>query len=185
MALQKLVPADPQVPVQDTAFSTDALGRYICSTWQEATGNSGPPFSAVVVGAGMYGAYCATKLYRRHPGKRVLVLDAGRFLVSEHVQDLGRIGLDVPAPIWPANDPGVARDLVWGLPWRGNVEFPGLAYCSGGKSLYWGGWCPRLTAGDLQQWPASTAQYLANNYTDVESETGVVPATDFISGELT
>jgi len=74
---------------------------------------------------------------------------------------------------------------VWGLPWRGNVEFPGLAYCSGGKSLYWGGWCPRLTAGDLQQWPASTAQYLANNYTDVESETGVVPATDFISGELT
>jgi choline dehydrogenase-like flavoprotein len=124
--------------VQDTTFSIDALGRYICSTWQEATGGSGPPFSAVVVGAGMYGAYCATKLYRQHPGKRVLVLDAGRFLVSEHVQNLGRIGLDVPAPIWPANDPGIPRELGWGLPWRRNVEFPGLAYCSGGKSLYWG-----------------------------------------------
>ena len=72
VVLQKLVPADPQVPVQDTTFSTDALGRYICSTWQEATGNGGPPFSAVVVGAGMYGAYCATKLYRQHPSKRVL-----------------------------------------------------------------------------------------------------------------
>jgi hypothetical protein len=184
MALPKLVPATQQVQVQDTTFSTDALGRHICSTWQEATNSGGPPFSAVVVGAGMYGAYCAAKLHRQHPANRVLVLDAGRFLVAEHVQNLGRIGLEVPAPIWPANDPGVARDLVWGLPWRGNVEFPGLAYCSGGKSLYWGGWCPRLTTGDLQQWPASTAQDLADNYTEVESETGVVPATDFISGDL-
>lgn len=44
----------------------------------------------------------------------------------------------------------MARELVWGLPWRGNVEFPGLAYCLDGKSLYWGGWCPRLTAADLE-----------------------------------
>jgi choline dehydrogenase-like flavoprotein len=175
MALPKLVPTAQQVQVQDTSFSTDVLGRHVCSTWQEATDNGGPPFSAVVIGAGMYGAYCATKLYRHQPGKRVLVLDAGRFLVAEHVQNLGRVGLEVPAPIWPANDPGAARELVWGLPWRGNVEFPGLAYCSGGKSLYWGGWCPRLTPGDLQQWPTSTAQYLTANYTEVESETGGGP----------
>ena len=38
--------------------------------------------SAIVVGAGMYGAYCAAKIFRRNPGKRVLLLDAGRFLVS-------------------------------------------------------------------------------------------------------
>ncbi|MGH8906367.1 MAG: GMC oxidoreductase [Egibacteraceae bacterium] len=184
MALPKLIPANQQVQVQDTTFSIDALGRFICSTWQEATGNGGPPFDAVVVGAGMYGAYCATKVYRAHPGKRILLLDAGRFLVSEHVQNLGRIGLDVPDPIPPASDPGVARDLVWGLPWRGNVDFPGLAYCPGGKSLYWGGWCPRLTPGDLARWPASTAQYLADNYIFVESETGVVPDADFITGDL-
>jgi GMC oxidoreductase len=182
MAIAKLVTTNLEVPVQDTTFSTDALGRFICSTWQEATGNSGPPFSAVVVGAGMYGAYCAAKIYREHPGKRVLLLDAGRFLVSEHVQNLGRIGLDVPAPV--ASDPGAARALVWGLPWRGNVEFPGLAYCSGGKSIYWGGWCPRLTVGDLASWPAATVAYLDDHYIDVESETGVVPATDFISGDL-
>jgi hypothetical protein len=64
------------------------------------------------------------------------------------------------------------------------VDFPGLAYCTGGKSIYWGGWCPRLTAGDRQHWPNATAQYLANHYLDVESETGVVPASDFISGDL-
>jgi choline dehydrogenase-like flavoprotein len=132
----------------------------------------------------MYGAYCAAKLYRLAPTKRVLVLDAGPFLVSEHVQNLARIGLNVPAPIPPASDPGVARELVWGLAWRGNVDFPGLAYCPGGKSLYWGGWCPRLTGPDLQGWPQATAQYLTNNYPRVEEEIGVTPATDFITGPL-
>jgi GMC oxidoreductase len=184
MTLPKLVPTDQPVDVQATTFSADVLGRFICSTWAEATGSGGAPFSAVVIGGGMYGAYCASKIYRLRPGKRVLLLDAGRFLVSEHVQNLGRIGLDIPAPIPPAADPGVARAFVWGLPWRGNVEFPGLAYCSGGKSIYWGGWCPRLTGGDLMHWPAAAAQYLTDHYVDVESETGVVPATDFISGEL-
>lgn len=184
MPLPNLIPAGGPVNVQSTAFSIDALGRYLCSTWDEATGSGGAPFSAVVIGAGMYGAYCATKIFRRHPGKRILLLDAGRFLVSEHVQNLARIGLNVPAAISPWSDPGVARELVWGIPWRGNVEFPGLAYCTGGKSIYWGGWCPRLTVGDLQGWPNATAQYLGAHYTDVESETGVVPATDFISGNL-
>jgi hypothetical protein len=124
-------------------------------------------------------------MFRRSGSVRVLLLDAGSFLVSEHVQNLARIGLNVPGPIAPANDPGVARELVWGIPWRGNVEFPGLAYCAGGKSIFWGGWCPRLTAGDLGGWPSSTVQYLDDHYIDVESDTGVVPGTDFIFGQLT
>lgn len=184
MALPKLIATGTPVQVQETTFSVDALGRFVCSTWEEVTASGGPPVSAVVVGGGMYGAYCATKIFRENPGKRVVVLDAGHFLVSEHVQNLGRIGLNVPDPIPPGDDPGVARALVWGVPWRGNVDFPGLAYCSGGKSLYWGGWCPRLTSADLQAWPVSTAQFLNDHYLDVESETGVVPATDFISGPL-
>ena len=84
----------------------------------------------------------------------------------------------------PSADPGTPREIVWGLPWRGNVEFPGLAYCTGGKSLYWGGWCPRLTSADLAGWPATVATWLAGNYSTVESETGVVPDTDFIFGAL-
>jgi len=184
MPLPNLVPADGLVDVQQTTFALDAMGRYTCSTWDEATASGRPPFTAVVVGAGMYGAYCAVKLFRRKPNTRVLLLDAGRFLVSEHVQNLARVGLNVASPITPSQDPGVARELVWGLPWRGNVDFPGLAYCTGGKSIYWGGWCPRFTNTDLQQWPAATRQFLQDNYTDVESETGVVPATDFIFGEL-
>src|SRR5688572_6263855 len=184
MPLPQLFPGFPQVDVQQTAFSLDAVGRYVCSTWDEATLNAGPPFTAVVVGAGMYGAYCATKIVRLDSTARVLLLDAGRFLVSEHVQNLANIGFNVPGAIPPASDPGVARELVWGIPWRGNTDFPGLAYCTGGKSIFWGGWCPRLTGGDLTHWPAATAQYLVDHYIDVESEIGVVPATDFIFGEL-
>ncbi len=182
MSLPGLQPTQQQVLVQDTAFSTDAFGRYFCSTWAEATGSGGSPFNVVVVGAGAYGAYFAAALHRSRPTARVLLLDAGSFLVAEHVQNLGRIGFDVPAPV--GQDPGVARELVWGLPWRGNVEFPGLAYCLGGKSLYWGGWCPRLTAADMARWPTPTSASLQQHYTDVESETGVVPDTDFIFGEL-
>ena len=160
MPLPQLFPGLPQVDVQQTAFSLDAVGRFACSTWDEATLHGGPPFTAVVVGAGMYGAYCAAKIVRLDPTARVLLLDAGRFLVSEHVQNLANIGFNVPGAIEPSSDPGVPRELVWGIPWRGNIEFPGVAYCTGGKSIYWGGWCPRLTAGDLSQWPAATAQYL-------------------------
>lgn len=185
MPIPFLAPAGGQVPVQTTSFAIDAVARYVCSTWDEATANGGAPFDAVVVGAGMYGAYCATKIFRRHAGKRVLLLDAGRFMVTEHVQNLSRIGLNVAAPIDPAQDPGVARELVWGLPWRGNVEFPGLAYCTGGKSIYWGGWSPRLTPGDLAGWPAAVKSFLDDNYTTVENETGVVPGADFIFGPLT
>ena len=184
--LPLLVETGPKVDVQNTTFSIDALGRYVCSTWEEAVHNGGPPFDAVVIGAGMYGAYCAQKIYRRGAGKkrRVLLLDAGSFLVSEHVQNLARIGLNVPGAIPPAHDPGVARDLVWGLPWRGHDDFPGLAYCAGGKSLYWGGWCPELTDEDLQAWPVAAADYLRQHYPRVEEEIGVIPDTDFIHGPL-
>jgi hypothetical protein len=65
--IPNLVSGGGQIPVQTTTFSIDALGRYVCSTWDEATGSGGAPFSAVVIGAGMYGAYCAAKIFRRIP----------------------------------------------------------------------------------------------------------------------
>jgi hypothetical protein len=71
------------VDVQQTAFSHDMLGRWVCSTWPEVSGNGGDPFDVVVIGAGMYGGYIADKIYRHGEdiGLRVLVLDAGAFLL--------------------------------------------------------------------------------------------------------
>src|SRR5437660_422754 len=133
----------------------------------------------------MFGAYCAEKIYR-HANLRVLVLDAGSFLVSEHVQNLSKIGLNPGgATVVGSNtqDPGV-RERVWGSPWRSKTAFPGLAYCLGGRSLYWGGWSPRLTEADLARWPDETAGYLQSAYETTERETGVFDKTDYISGPL-
>ena len=203
--INRLTETNQPVEVQETSFTTDVMGRYICSTWDEAVNNGGVMFDAVVIGAGMFGAYCAEKIYR-NANVRVLVLDAGSFLVSEHVQNLARIGLNVSATIQVASnnqDPG-PRERVWGSPWRSQVGFPGLAYCVGGRSLYWGGWSPRLTAADLANWPpeivsflqgppsgwpADLAQFLgsptsADGYEIIERETGVFAKTDYISGPL-
>ena len=141
------------VDVQQTAFSHDVLGRWACSSWAEVSNNGGDPFDIVVIGAGMFGGYIADKLYRRaeNIGLRVLVIDAGSFFLSTHVQNLPRLVLGGPAEqVVAANaqDPG-PQNLVWGHPWHSNQPFPGLAYCIGGRSLYWGGWSPRLTAADL------------------------------------
>src|ERR1700694_4556806 len=179
---QPLSPPD----VQRTTLSLDVLGRFVCSTWDEAVGNGGNRFDAVIVGAGMFGGYCAEKIFRfgAGAGLRVLVLEAGPFLVPTHVQNLPRAGLDVPSPILPANDPGTARDLVWGLPWRSNVEFVGQAYCFGGKSLYWGGWCPRVLSSELGSSPPGAPHSLDQNYPVLEQQTGVAEPTDFIQGPL-
>ena len=196
-----LADANARVDVQDTEFTLDVVGRYICSTWDEVVGNNGVAFDAVVIGAGMFGAYCAEKIYR-HGNVRVLVLDAGGLLVTEHVQNLSRIGLNAGGAVrveFNNQDPG-ARERVWGSPWRSQTPFPGLAYCLGGRSLYWGGWAPRLTAADLAQWPQAVREFLqhpagtpcdpdlavppADAYCETEREIGVVPSADYISGPL-
>jgi choline dehydrogenase-like flavoprotein len=190
MPLNQLIdsgsPIQPPPDVQRTTLGLDVLSRFICSTWDEVVNNGGKPFDAVVIGAGMFGGYCAEKIFRFGASRnlRVLVLDAGPFVVSTHVQNLPRIGLNVPNAIFPSSDTGKARELIWGMPWRSNVQFVGQAYCFGGKSLYWGGWCPRLLASDLTAWPPTVAQYLNQNYPALEQQTGVDVKTDFIQGPL-
>jgi hypothetical protein len=176
----------PPPDVQRTTLSLDVLGRFVCSTWDEATASGTRHFDAIVIGGGMFGGYCATKIFGsgQLSGLKVLVLDAGPFLTATHIQNLPSAGINVPGPLFPANDPGVARELVWGMPWRSNVDFIGQAYCVGGKSLYWGGWCPRLLSSDLTSWPPTVAQYLNQNYDDLEKQTGVDVKTDFIEGPL-
>lgn len=187
--------ANALVDVQQTAFSHDVLGRWLCSTWDEVSNNGGDPFDIVVIGAGMFGGYIADKLYRHAEsiGLRVLVVDAGSFLLPTHTQNLPRLALSGPTEqvvASNAQDPG-PQNLVWGHPWHSNQAFPGLAYCIGGKSLYWGGWSPRLTDADLGprspnevSWPKDAADYLRANYRSVEIEMGVWPTADFISGPL-
>ena len=185
-------PAD-RVQVQQTAFSYDVIGRYVCNDWGEVTASladGGFPFDVVVVGAGMYGGYCAEKLYRLGAslGLRILVLDAGATLFATHIQNLPqRLGGTVGGPAYnrTREDGSGTQNVVWGMPWISNVPFPGLAYCLGGRSLFWGGWSPRLTPADLANWPADVAAFLTQPagtaaYDRTENEIGTVPTADFM-----
>ena len=50
--------------IEQTSFSVDLIGRYVCNSWDEAVNSGGAPFDIVVIGAGMHGGYCAEKIYR-------------------------------------------------------------------------------------------------------------------------
>ena len=62
MAIKQLVESGQRVEVQPTTFSLDVIGRYVGNTLPEAVNNGGLPFDSC---AGMLGAYCAEKIYRR------------------------------------------------------------------------------------------------------------------------
>jgi hypothetical protein len=184
--------SDPiaRVAVQRTTLAIDAAGRFLCHTLDEALSPevaSGPgfeltaDFDAIVVGSGMYGAFCAARLVRN--GAKVLVLEAGPFLTGQHVQNPPNIGLPFgDNVVGSVGNPGAdeTNALVWGLPWRGNQEFGRLAFCVGGKSLFWGGWAPRLTDDVLDEslpggatWPPEVAEYLRTYYPRIELQMGV------------
>jgi hypothetical protein len=172
-------PTRPPVDVQQTTFSHDLIGRWVCDSWLEAIPNGGRPFDLVVIGAGMHGAYCAEKLYRLGEGVnlRILLLDAGAFLAATHLQNLPGIGLGAPgiaAVTLNSQDPG-PRNVCWGIPWHSDTGFPGLAYCLGGRSLFWGGWAPQMLPTDLGPWPQVVGDDLTTGgaYTRTEDETGV------------
>lgn len=95
MSLQELLPGPNPArdDVQQTDLGYDVVSRYICNNWAEisaAQGSGAYPFDVVVIGAGMFGSYCAEKLYR-HGGPsalRIVLLDAGAFLLQSHIQNL-------------------------------------------------------------------------------------------------
>jgi hypothetical protein len=60
--INRLVETGQTVVLQDTTFSIDVMGRFVCNTWDEAVHNAGPPFDMVVVGGGMHGGYLAEKV---------------------------------------------------------------------------------------------------------------------------
>lgn len=198
-----------------TAFSRDVLGRFVCNTWDEAVNNP-EGFDVVILGAGMYGGYSAAKLYEISKargvgldGLRILILDAGPFLLAEHGENLPSLGLFAPGnrPCGPGSNPQPNNE-VWGIGWRSFEPFVGTAYCVGGKSVFWGGWCPRLLETDLAFWPKEVRDFLTlvqptlpkrpldhtqgfpkvnfakdeplSGYEALEYEIGVKPSDDFI-----
>lgn len=189
----------PTSPVpQATDFTLDVIGRYVCNGLDEALASSdvslqanARPFDVIVIGGGSFGPILAQHVFSRDPTlkRRTLVLEAGRYTLPEHVQNLPSLGLNPPAPT--TVDPGVARAEVWGLPWRTDVPkgFPGLAYCLGGRSLFFGGWSPQLLDSELpgDRWPAAVVADLNGGpgyFAQAAEQIGTNVTNDFISGEM-
>jgi hypothetical protein len=75
------------------------------------------------------------------------------------------------------------------------VPFPGLAYCNGGRSLYWGGWSPELLGSELPAvaWPKAVVDDLKAKtlpdgspgyFQQSSDQIGVTETNDFIFGAL-
>jgi choline dehydrogenase-like flavoprotein len=197
--------AHPPDSNADTLFSRDVLGRYVCNTFSEAMAAQNPslegqtdarPFDVIVVGGGSFAGTFAQHLMTVDVGRRhrILVLEAGPMLVGEHVQNLPMIGLSDPGTggattldalqaAGKADKPGLE---VWGLSWRSAVAFPGLAYCVGGRSLYWGGWSPQPLPEELAGWPQAVVTDLSSpqGFEAAARQLGSDSTNDFIYGPL-
>jgi hypothetical protein len=152
------------------------------------------------------------------------VLEGGPFTLPEHVQDLPNMALaspnpvqadrttllDTPAglrPIGPGNAlPATRQELInaqldkttvfenWGMPWNSTTRFGGLAYCLGGRSVYFGGWSPRYLATEMETtptdpmksafpWPRVLVDDLNKRYfLEAARQTGTSTSNDYISG---
>jgi Domain of Unknown Function (DUF1080)/GMC oxidoreductase len=187
---------------QYTPFSKDVFGRYICNGLDEAlssTDSTKNPnarmFDVIILGGGSFGSVCAQHLFTQDAthSHRILVLDGGPVTIPEHVQNLPVFaGLNVPGATSIQDlrnqgqfGPDKPREEVWGIPWHSSTKFPGLAYCLGGRSLYFGGWCPQLLDAEMNAWPQLVRDDLdANYFAQASEQIGTNMTNDFISGPL-
>ncbi|MDB6155597.1 MAG: hypothetical protein JWL90_4050 [Chthoniobacteraceae bacterium] len=184
--------------VQETTFSLDAVARFVCNTLDEAVAaQASGEFDIVIIGSGMYGAYAAAKIFERAkrlnlPHRpRVLVLEGGPFLISEHFQNLTRMGAFfnlVNQPIVDENQSYLTQID------RTSGDLQGMSphhRCVGGKSLFWGGWAPPLgnldPEDDLARWPKEVRDFLLSpdGYSKIARQIGTEPTADYVQGELT
>src|SRR3954454_20415678 len=145
---------------QQTDFSLDVLGRYVCNSLEEAllstdrsVDPAARPFDMVIIGGGSFGSVLASHLFTADASRshRILVLEAGPFVYPEHVQNL---------------PPGFDGGPVWSVPWiaEPSLNYQGLAYCLGGRSVLWGGWSPRLIDSEYDDsWPKEVKRDLNEN----------------------
>jgi choline dehydrogenase-like flavoprotein len=170
----------PLLGSESTTFTLDNMGRFLCNTLQEAldsaaesVGGRKRDFHTIVVGGGTFGCVVAEHLFITDTtrSRRILVLEAGPFVLPEHVQNMPFMGgtPDLRAP-W-VNHPA--------------LNYPGLIFAIGGRSLMWGGWSPELLDVELTSWPAAASAELRGRYFgEASRQIGVKETNDFIYGRL-
>lgn len=180
--LPRLIPhpdAIQRVQIQDTDLALDLPGRFICNTLDEAYASLGVTvagqrrdFDVIIIGGGTFGAVMAAQLLLHDPtqSRRILVLEAGPFVLPEHVQNTPQLGV-----------PGMR------VPWENHpsLNYAGLLFALGGRSLSWGGWSPELLDAELAIYPPTVvAELKARYFAEASGHIGVDETNDFIYGPL-
>lgn len=195
----------------NTDFTLDVLGRFICNGLDEALRSTDKnirpdarSIDIIVVGGGTFGSALAQHVFAADAthSHRILVLEGGPFTIPEHVQNLPPLGsgFGVPGPTSIAQlrvdnnfGPDKPREQVWGLAWHSSTPFTGLAYCVGGRSIYWGGWSPRLLPAEMPTkavpapWPKPVVDDLSAKdgyFDEAGRQIGVNVTNDFLFGDL-
>jgi choline dehydrogenase-like flavoprotein len=172
-----------------TTFTLDTMGRFLANTLGEAVdsstrtvGDAPRAFDVIVLGGGSFGSVVAERLLLNDTthDRRILVLEAGPFVLPEHAQNLPFMGgaPDMRTP-WVAD---TAQSLANG---RKPLGYAGLIYAIGGRSLTWGGWSPQLLDAEMKDWPPAVVSELKADYFKQSSDQiGVDETNDFIYGRL-
>jgi hypothetical protein len=174
------------ISTESTSFTLDTMGRFLCNTLQEATDSTAHlvagrkrDFDFIVIGGGTFGAVLAEHLLVADTtrSRRILVLEGGPFVLPEHVQNL-------PFQTSPAQGGGAPDFRV---PWSNHpaLNYSGLLFAIGGRSLTWGGWSPELLDEEMAGWPAALpASLRARYFAEASRQIGVKETNDFIYGPL-
>jgi hypothetical protein len=168
-----------------TSFTLDNMGRFLCNTLQKALDSAAQTvagrrrdFDVIVIGGGTFGAVVAEHLFITDAThvRRILILEAGPFVLPEQVQNMPFLG--------------GAPDLR--VPWLNHpaLNYSGLIFAIGGRSLTWGGWSPELLDEEMTAWPPSTRNALRppppgeGYFANASRQIGVKETNDFIYGPL-
>lgn len=139
-------------------------------------------WDVIIIGSGMAGGTLADCLSDGVPdaeggttGLNVLVLEAGDYPFPTHIGNLPR-----------EQRPGAFTKHIWEL-WDeyrienfdsvpGNDYAGGQGFNLGGRSVFWGGFIPRMTSWELDMWPKDLKWYL--------EDTGYVQAEDYMGRSI-
>src|SRR5258708_9365488 len=133
---------------ESTSFTLDNMGRFLCNTLQEARDSAGQSvggrtreFDVIIIGGGTFGSVVAEHLFIADTtrSRRILVLEAGPFVLPEHVQNMPFMG--------------GAPDMR--IPWSNHpsLNYAGLLFPVVRRSPTWSGPPPEILPQELTARP--------------------------------
>ncbi len=127
-----------------------------------------PVYDVIVIGSGMAGGVLADRL--ADSGVRTLLLEAGGVPLETHIANLPRPqnpgDIQVHKHVWARWDEFRAVNYDAPPPQEpgANVYNGGQAFNLGGRSVFWGGFIPRMSSWELDYWPRQLKWDLEDRY---------------------